>query len=229
MNGNWETSGPARGAGKIRRLKRRLRHATVFDAVAGRVSTRGFIAQPSLVPENEEPELFSSLALRPEEVLFRRLRAPTRYMENDFYFAHESLPPDRALPDSDLLKAIHTYSSDFYTYATPDRGQTSWRSMDETALIALGFLLEETAKEALEETGDMVFVEGEEVLEEAEDSDAARTSVSGQWGRKRAGTASSVGLEGRENELSRFREQNRKRRRRMKERTDSGSLDAAGG
>lgn len=33
--------------------------------------------------------------------------------------------------------------------------------MDETALIAMGILLEEMAKEALGETGDLVLVEGE--------------------------------------------------------------------
>lgn len=35
--------------------------------------------------------------------------------------------------------------------------------MDETALIAMGILVEETAKESLGETGDMVLVEGEEI------------------------------------------------------------------
>lgn len=34
--------------------------------------------------------------------------------------------------------------------------------MDETALIALGILMEETAREVLGETGDLVFLEGDE-------------------------------------------------------------------
>ena len=34
--------------------------------------------------------------------------------------------------------------------------------MDETALIALGILMEETAREVLGETGDLAFLEGDE-------------------------------------------------------------------
>ena len=96
----------------------------------------------------------------PEAVLFRRKNAPTRYEESDFYFANESLPP-HALPDSDLLKALHCYTSDFYSHATADRGRGDWRSLDETALLALGILMEELCRETLGDTGDMVFTEGE--------------------------------------------------------------------
>lgn len=39
----------------------------------------------------------------------------------------------------------------------------SFCSMDETALLAVGILLEEAAEEVLGEKGDMVFVEGEEM------------------------------------------------------------------
>jgi hypothetical protein len=38
--------------------------------------------------------------------------------------------------------------------------------MDETALIALGILVEESAREILGETGDLAFTEGVEVEEE---------------------------------------------------------------
>lgn len=96
-------------------------------------------------------------------MLFRRLNAPTRYEETDFYFAHENLPPTCPLPSSDLLESIHAYSADFYDHATIDRGQEDYQSMDETALIAMGILLEEIAKESLGETGDLVLVEGEEI------------------------------------------------------------------
>lgn len=37
-----------------------------------------------------------------------------------------------------------------------------WKSMDETALLAMGILLEEATREVLGETGDLVFTEGEE-------------------------------------------------------------------
>lgn len=83
-----------------------------------------------------------------------------RYEESDFYFASDSLPT-QALPDSDLLKALHCYTSDFYSRATVDGGWGDWRSMDETALLAMGILMEEVCRETLGATGDMVFTEGE--------------------------------------------------------------------
>lgn len=69
------------------------------------------------------------------------------------------------LPDSDLLKAVHCYSSDFYSKATRRRGAGDWRSMDETALLAFGILMEEATREILGQTGDLVFTEGQEIEE----------------------------------------------------------------
>jgi hypothetical protein len=83
-----------------------------------------------------------------------------RYEESDFYFASDSLPT-QALPDSDLLKALHSYTSDFYSRAIVDGGQGDWRSMDETALLAMGILMEEVCRETLGARGDIVFTEGE--------------------------------------------------------------------
>ena len=99
-------------------------------------------------------------ALAPHEVVLRRTHAPTK-VPLDFYAADERLPPDLQLPDSDLLKAVHAYTSDFYASTTDDRGRGDFRSLDETALLAMGILLEEAAVEALGETGDMVLVEPE--------------------------------------------------------------------
>jgi hypothetical protein len=78
-----------------------------------------------------------------------------------YYAADEKLPPDQHLPDSELLKAIHAYASDFYSMATHNKGRCDFRSLNETALLALGVLLEEAAVEVLGETGDMVLVEPE--------------------------------------------------------------------
>jgi len=103
----------------------------------------------------------SRQAIPPEEVLFRRKGAPTRYEESDFYFANESLKADEKLPDSDLLKHLHSYISTFYRNATSTGGEKDWKSMDETALLALGILVEEAAAEHLGETGDLAFVEDE--------------------------------------------------------------------
>ena len=74
----------------------------------------------------------------------------------------------KKLPDSDLLKAAHTYASDFYDRATTNRGQGDFRSMDGTALLALGILLEEAATHRLGEKGHLVFVEGDEDAEEVD-------------------------------------------------------------
>ena len=97
--------------------------------------------------------------MSPEAVLFRRKQAPTRYAEDDLYFANER-ESQSDLPDSDLLKALHCYASDFYSRATPDAGSRDWRSLDGTALIALGILIEEACKDTLGRTGDLVFTEG---------------------------------------------------------------------
>lgn len=94
-------------------------------------------------------------------MLFRRKNAPTRYAEFDIYFANERNLHGE-LPSSDLLKAIHTYVSDFYSQAIPDSGITDVRSMDETALLAMGILLEESIRDVLGRTGDLVFTEGRE-------------------------------------------------------------------
>ena len=93
-------------------------------------------------------------------MLFRRKNAPTRYEESDFYFASDSLTSG-TLPDSDLLKALHCYTSDLYLHISADQGSGDWRSLDETALLALGILMEEVCREKLGEAGDMVFTEGE--------------------------------------------------------------------
>ncbi|KAI9796030.1 MAG: hypothetical protein M1833_006538 [Piccolia ochrophora] len=141
--------------------QRRKGKSNVFDAVAGRL-----YAHP-LRPHfghllAQDHRISSSIPLRPEEALFRRKAAPPRYEEDDFYFADETLTPGRSLPHSDLLKAIHTYASDFYSHAFPSAVNGDWSSMDETALLALGMLLEEVARESMGDTGDLVFAEGAE-------------------------------------------------------------------
>ncbi|KAI1778071.1 hypothetical protein F4818DRAFT_284763 [Hypoxylon cercidicola] len=118
--------------------------------------------------------------LAPEEVLFRRIGAPVRYAEKDIYQAHEELRDSGrgVLPDSDMLKAIHSYSSHFYTALAARRDEAAVRnvderSMDETALLAFGILLEETGREVLGRRGDLVFTEGVEVDQDAEPGDDA--------------------------------------------------------
>ncbi|KXS95134.1 hypothetical protein AC578_2882 [Pseudocercospora eumusae] len=115
--------------------------ATLYDAVAGRVGYEGF-----LMDKRGNP-------MPPDQVLFSRADAPVRYQEDDKYFAHRHLPPNQRLPDSDLLKAIHSYASDFYGSGKLGNPRKDFKSLDETALIAMGVLIEELVAETLGETG----------------------------------------------------------------------------
>jgi len=98
----------------------------------------------------------------------------------DVYFADENLEPDQKLPGSELLRAVHAYASDFYSVATEDRGKCDFRSLDETALVALGILLEEAAVNVLGETGDMVLVEPAGFDSFVPESRATQMQVSGR-------------------------------------------------
>ncbi|KAI8669239.1 hypothetical protein NCS57_00738100 [Fusarium keratoplasticum] len=150
----------------------RRRHATVYDAVAGKVSYEQGPGtepeEPQYTPRHPKAIRYSTkdTPLAPDEVLFRRKDAPERYLENDIYYAHERRLPrggQGVLPESDLLKAIHGYASAFY--GTKDGGRNGGpdeRSMDETALIAFGILLEEAGREVLGRRGDLVFTEGQD-------------------------------------------------------------------
>ena len=102
-------------------------------------------------------------------MLFRRKHAPPRYHEYDIYWAHEDLPHygQGLLPESNLLTSIHAYTSRFYEATAARLGPScsvgrrtiDERSMDETALLAFGILLEEAAREVLGKRGDLVFTE----------------------------------------------------------------------
>lgn len=144
---------------KMQRENDELRkQATVYDAVAGRVGYEGFLGAPGS-STTRDTNTTSLSAVPPEEVLFRRKGAPVRYAEDDIYNADRHLKPHQKLPDSDLLKTIHAYAADFYSQSTLPGHQHSLMSMGETALIAMGILLEEAAAEALGKTGDLALVE----------------------------------------------------------------------
>ncbi|PSN60626.1 hypothetical protein BS50DRAFT_593719 [Corynespora cassiicola Philippines] len=147
-----DESGQSPGASKSQ--------TTLYDAVAGRASADGLI-------DSQNPNLKGNQPLRPDEVLFKQCNAPTRYEETDCYFAHENLPQGQRLPSGDLLEALHAYMSNYYAKSQEQGGRKVWKCMDETALIALGILMEETAKEALGATGDLAFLEGADEDEEA--------------------------------------------------------------
>ncbi|KAK8050626.1 hypothetical protein PG994_012356 [Apiospora phragmitis] len=165
--------------------KRRKRDANVYDAVAGRVTTTIPLEDASdsdaTTPyRRDQAGRLRDPTLAPEEVLFRRVKAPIRFAEKDVYHAHEALPGGgrEVLPDSDMLKAIHGYASHFYAAlgaaargpgAAGSRSSSSSsnideQSMDETALIAFGILLEEAVRDALGKRGDLVFTEGQQTV-----------------------------------------------------------------
>ncbi|PBP15440.1 hypothetical protein BUE80_DR013820 [Diplocarpon rosae] len=143
----------------------RYTRPTVYDAVAGRISLGGFISQQQVVASSRDTVSSSTRAISPEHVLFRSQTAPTRYAESDLYFVNERRAVTD-LPESDLLTALHCYTSDLYARAAADQGICDWKSMDGTALLALGILIQEAARSALGETGDLAFTEGEEAMME---------------------------------------------------------------
>lgn len=143
------------------------------NTIVGRVNTRGSTLRAHL-NNNLKP-------LTAQQVLFARTGAPTIYAEKIDEYNYAKRAPPNSIPDGDLLKALHTYSSDFYA-RMPDprfkdrrsrgdgeesfeamkarlKGCQDFRSMDETALLAMGVLMEEMISESLGETGDLAFVE----------------------------------------------------------------------
>ena len=73
---------------------------------------------------------------------------------------------ERMLPDSDLVKAVHGYASGFYGGRVDGgkgglgkRVESVWCSLDETALLAVGVLLEEACVDVVGEVGCRAFAE----------------------------------------------------------------------
>ena len=147
-------------------------HISVYDAVAGRVGYEGFLTEqrPSKYRDTTST---SAVPVPPEEVLFRRKGAPARYAEDDVYDANRHLQLHQRLPDSDLLKTIHAYAADYYGAFSKKDSSLDFRSMDETALLAMGILLEEAAAHYLGSTGDLALVDHTDAH--------ANTSPEGYW------------------------------------------------
>ena len=127
--------------------RKRAKLTTVYDAVAGRANYEGFLSLPRNSRYRDKAST-TLVPIPPGEVLFRREDAPERYEENDIYPADRHLDQKQELqrlPDSDLLKALHAYTSDFYAGIWEDAEDDDFESLDETALLALGVLVEEAA------------------------------------------------------------------------------------
>ena len=150
---------------------RSLRRISVYDAVAGRAGLNGFLTEEQKRSENLLP-------LAPEEILLNR-RSMDPELISHAYNASDSLPASTELPESEMLKAIHTYASDFYSVATAEEGKYDFRSLDETALIAIGVLMEEAVREALGENGDMVMLEPEGLGTQLDETNLTRYQIKG--------------------------------------------------
>ncbi|KAJ5895063.1 hypothetical protein N7495_006754 [Penicillium taxi] len=136
--------------------------ANVYHAVAGRVNKNGFHPSKPYASRHHDTASSGARDLRPEEILYRsKPKLLKKILEDESYFAHEKLPPSQPLPNSSILEAIHAYSADFYQSQTRKQGKYDHHTMDESALLAMGILVEELAKEEMGETGDMVLVEGQ--------------------------------------------------------------------
>ncbi|RKF63200.1 hypothetical protein OnM2_027081 [Erysiphe neolycopersici] len=154
---------------------KKLKRPSVYDAVAGRISASGFISKSDYIPHTRDTSSSTRTPLPPEHVLFRSKNAPTRFAEYDIYFENERNDVSD-LPDSDLLKALHAYTADFYSKTTSNKGITDWKSLDGTALIALGILTEELVKDIIGETGDLALTEGQ-CLNTVKDIQARKNST----------------------------------------------------
>ncbi|KAJ4505960.1 hypothetical protein HRR83_008475 [Exophiala dermatitidis] len=163
---------PIDTAGQQTSNHRTQRPVSLYDVVAGRVGQNGFLTEEQSRSQNVLP-------LAPEDVLLRSTRIPAQRIL-DSYDAVGDLPSSEKLPDSELLKAVHAYASDCYSCATREGGRYDYHSLDETALIAVGILLEEAVRGALGENGDMVFVEPEGLEQGLEESKMVQHQVQGR-------------------------------------------------
>ncbi|KAL1624958.1 hypothetical protein SLS54_003683 [Diplodia seriata] len=142
--------------------ERRRKPVSVYDCVAGRADANGFIVEQAVVSDGRTAPSNSRVPITPDDYLFKQQGAPPRYEEDDVYFADRYLAPHQRLPDSDLLKALHAHSSEVYAQAYGRHARRLYRSLDETALLALGILVEEAATGFFDETGALKLEKTEE-------------------------------------------------------------------
>lgn len=123
-----------------------------------------FVPEQTFISTNRDTATSSTAPLPPQDVLFRSKNAPPYiYEENNPYLGNLPNDLDSKIPDSDLLKAIHAYAADYYSRSlSEEEAEIAYNSLDGSALLALGMLLEESCAEVIGETGDLALVEGVE-------------------------------------------------------------------
>lgn len=144
------------------------KHATLYDAIAGRIKkhhatgflhTRSHITQlgttasetdsvnvPPPVRQESSSRAKSKASASPNEALAARLSCAESELPTA---SREQL---EALPDSDLLDAIHDYASALYS----GDDHCGIRSMDESALLIMGIIAEELTDDVIGEEGHLM-------------------------------------------------------------------------
>ncbi|KAF1987781.1 hypothetical protein K402DRAFT_420130 [Aulographum hederae CBS 113979] len=148
------------------------RRPSVYDACAGRLGVMGFLHGRHRI-HLKRGRLYSHVPWAADSILGRRRHAPKNDYSSDYaardllYFQDRHLDavanPLQRLPDPDLLKALHAHAAEFYGAGghlpggvlskTPDDEElireVDYFSMDGTALMALGILIEESCASIL--------------------------------------------------------------------------------
>jgi hypothetical protein len=155
---------------KLDESKKRRRTLTVYDVVANRMTRGGFKGGKDFKDgtKKKQAERRSGITTFADEVIARSSNAP----QDVAPFPQEK----RSLvPHNDLLFAVHQYTADFYTM----NGLlgVNHRSFDETALIAMAELLENSCEKLLGEKGHLALVDRELVNEDWEDEDTKAMDV----------------------------------------------------
>ncbi|TLD39202.1 meiotic nuclear division protein 1 [Venturia nashicola] len=131
------------------------RKVSVFDAVAGRAGRNGFLATEPEYSRDRDTASSSTRPIPPDDILFSRKGARVRLADEDDYVGMNGLGP---IPPNYLLETTHRYLSRFYDRPDIQRKPLHYKSMDGTALLALGILLEEALDQSLGETGHLAFL-----------------------------------------------------------------------
>ncbi|KAA8897044.1 hypothetical protein TRICI_006806 [Trichomonascus ciferrii] len=133
------------------------RWKTVYDGVAGRLKNHEGQRRDEWRDDDDVSPNRKLLA--PDDYLLRLPNAPEEGIPVEYH-------PD--LPSSDLLKAVHLYAAEYYK----ERGLwQGYRSMDETALIGVGVLLEEYIRDLLGPNGCEFYAMAKDTNDEEEEED----------------------------------------------------------
>lgn len=124
--------------------------------ISGRVNRQRFLSRSNT--SRWRRNVSSTRAVRPSNAILSRLEGDE---DLEDWIDEETLD-DIPLPESDIIEAVQSYTGHFYANTTDSRRTEHFSSMNGSALIAMGVLLEELGNELLGETGDMVLVERED-------------------------------------------------------------------